>query len=56
MNIKTLFKANIVISILSLVGLYFLDYPLELIPMTGIAWVLISSVEEIRKLNSSKTK
>lgn len=45
-----IFRINVCIAILSLLGLYFLDYPLELVPTSGIAWVLISSLESLRQI------
>jgi len=47
---QNLLKLNIIVAIISLLALYYLDSPLELIGATGIAWVLISTVEAIRKL------
>ena len=48
MKIRTLMKMNIVIGCLSFYGLYMLDYPFELIPASGVAWVLISCFDILR--------
>ena len=48
-NQKTLFRINGVIAALSLLGFWFLDWPLEVVPCIGISWVLISCLETLRK-------
>jgi len=50
LKVSTLLKWNLLIGVLSLVGLYLLDYPFELVPTAGIAWVLISTVDSLRIL------
>jgi len=54
--LNKLLLINILIAFASLLVLYYFDYPIELIGATGIAWVLISSVETIRKLNRQTKK
>jgi len=52
--LKKLFLINILIAFASFIILYYCDSPIELLGATGIAWVLISSMETIRKLNKKK--
>jgi hypothetical protein len=47
---RNLLITNIVVTIISFLIFYYFDTPIELIGATGIAWVLISSIETIRKL------
>jgi len=51
---EKLLKLNIIVAFISLLILYFFDSPIELIGATGIAWVLISSLETIRKLKETQ--
>lgn len=44
-----LLKINATIAALSLVGFWFLDWPLEVLPSIGVSWVLISCFETLRK-------
>jgi len=52
---RSLLIINIVIAAVSFLILYFFDSPIELIGATGIAWTLISSAEQIRKLRKKQT-
>jgi len=47
---EKLLLINIIIANISLLILWIFDMPIELIGAAGIAWVLISTVEAIRKL------
>lgn len=52
--LNKLLLMNILITFASFLVLYYFDSPIELLGATGIAWVLISSMETIRKLNRAK--
>lgn len=56
-SLKThnLLITNILITAISFLILYYFDSPIELVGATGLAWVLISSAETIRKLRKQTT-
>ena len=47
---KTLLRINVHIAALSFVGFWLLDWPLEVLPGLGIAWVLTSSLDTLSKI------
>lgn len=55
-RMKKWFRINIIIAALSLLGFWFLDWPLEVFPCIGISWVLISCCEMLRKIHSVNKK
>lgn len=54
MRMWRILKINVIIAVLSLLGFWFLDWPLEVFPCIGISWVLISCLEMLRTSRSEK--